>query len=59
TALATTNALLEWGLVSLLTWHILPAEPGLFEFGVATGTYPLLAPILTHLHRGPAAPERA
>ncbi len=56
---AATAATLEWLLVSILTWHALSFWPALFEFGVAAGAYPILATLLTHAHRGIAAPERA
>ena len=52
-------ALLEFLLVCLLTWRVLPAWPGAFEFGIAAGLYPFLAFYLIGLHRGLAAPERA
>jgi rod shape-determining protein MreD len=58
-AFAASAALLEWALVSLLTWRALPPWPALFEFGMAVGGYPILATLLTHAHRGIAAPERA
>ncbi len=58
-AIAGAAVLLEWLLVSLLTWRVLPIWPGLFEFGVAAGLYPFLAIYLITLHRGPAAPEKA
>jgi rod shape-determining protein MreD len=58
-AAAGGAALLEWLLVSLLTWHALPPWPALFEFGVAVGIYPVLATLLTAAHRGVAAPEKA
>jgi rod shape-determining protein MreD len=56
---AAAAALLEWGLIALLTWQALPPWPALFEFGVAVGIYPVLATLLTGAHRGVAAPERA
>jgi rod shape-determining protein MreD len=56
---AGTAATLEWALVSLLTWRSLSFWPALFEFGMAVGAYPILATLLTHAHRGIAAPERA
>ena len=52
-------ALLEWTLVAALTWRALPPWPALFEFGMAAGAYPILATLLTHAHRGIAAPEQA
>jgi len=58
-AVAGGAALLEWLLVSVLTWHLFPPWPGLFEFGLAAGFYPFLSLYLTVLHRGLAAPEKA
>ena len=58
-AAAACAALLEWLLISLLTWRALPPWPALFEFGVAAGIYPMLATLLTGAHRGIAAPEKA
>ncbi len=58
-AVAAAGAAAEWLLMSVLTWCVLPPWPGLFEFGLAAGTYPFLAFYLIFLHRGPAAPERA
>jgi rod shape-determining protein MreD len=56
---AAAAAALEWLLVSVLTWRALPPWPGLFEFGMAAGAYPILATLLTHAHRSLAAPENA
>jgi rod shape-determining protein MreD len=56
---AAAGASLEWALVSLLTWRLLPPWPGLFEFGLAVGAYPFLSALLTRAHGGIAAPERA
>lgn len=56
---ATAGVLLEWLLVCLLTWRAVPPWPGLFEWGVGVGAYPLVASYLIRLHRGLAAPERA
>ncbi len=56
---AASAATLEWLLVALLTWRVLPPWPALFEFGMAVGAYPILATLLTRAHRGIAAPERA
>ncbi len=56
---ALTAAVLEYLLVTVLTWRLLPAAPGAFEFGIAAGLYPFLAYYLIGLHRGLAAPERA
>lgn len=57
--LAAAAAAAEWLLVSVLTFRLLPPWPGLFEFGVAAGMYPLLAVGLIRFHRGVAAPEQA
>ncbi len=56
---AAAAALLEWVLVSLLTWRALPPWPALFEWGMAAGGYPILATLLTRAHRTIAAPELA
>ena len=56
---AAAAASLEWLFVSILTWRGLPPWPGLFEFGMAVGIYPVLATLLTGAHRSLAAPERA
>ncbi len=56
---AAAAATLEWALVCLLTWRDLPPWPALFEFAMAVGAYPILATLLSHAHRGIAAPERA
>ena len=58
-AVAATAALLEYGLVTLLTWRLLPVFPGALEFGISAGLYPFLAFYLIGLHRGLAAPEQA
>ena len=59
TGVALGAALLEYLLVTLLTWRALPVFPGALEFGIAAGCYPFLAFYLIGLHRGLAAPERA
>jgi rod shape-determining protein MreD len=56
---AAVVALLQWALISLLTFRLLPAGPGLFQFAVTAGLYPALATLLTRAHRSVAAPERA
>ena len=56
---AAAAAFLEWLLVSLLTWRALPPWPALFEWGMAAGAYPILATLLTRVHRTIAAPELA
>ncbi len=57
--LAAASALAEWLLVALLTWTAVPPWPGLFEWAVAAGLYPVLAFHFTSQHRGRAAPEQA
>ncbi len=57
--MAGAAALAEWLLEAVLTWSPVPPWPGLFEFGVAAGLYPMLALYLITLHRGRAAPEQA
>ena len=56
-AVAACAALLEWLLVCLLTWTVLPSWPAFFEFAVSAGIYPLLAALLIRAHRGLAAPR--
>lgn len=58
-AVAACAATLEWLLVCLLTWHAFTPWPAFFEFGVASGLYPVLAVAFTRAHRTLAAPERA
>ena len=58
-AVAAGAVALEWALISLLTFRLLPASPALLQFGVSAGFYPLLAAIFTTAHRGLADPEKA
>ena len=58
-AVAAAAAALEWVLVSVMTWRILPLAPALFEWGMSVGVYPLLAVLLIRAHRTLAAPEQA
>lgn len=58
-AVAAGAAALEWALISLLTFRLLPPSPALLQFGVSAGFYPLLATIFTRAHRGLADPEKA
>lgn len=58
-AVAAGAAALQWALVSLLTFRLLPVSPALLQFGVSAGFYPLLATIFTRAHRGLADPEKA
>lgn len=58
-AVAAGAAALQWALISLLTFRLLPLSPALLQFGVSAGFYPLLATIFTRAHRGLADPEKA
>jgi rod shape-determining protein MreD len=50
---------LEWLGRSLLDLSLLPVQPIVIQIGVMILMYPLLAILLVHVHRGPAAPELA
>jgi rod shape-determining protein MreD len=58
-AVAAIATGLSWALTSALTFHLLPFQAALFEFGLTAGLYPALATLFTMAHRGLAAPERA
>jgi rod shape-determining protein MreD len=58
-ALGTGAALLQWALISLLTFRLLPIGPALFLAVLTAGAYPLLAVPLTRAHRTLAEPEAA
>jgi rod shape-determining protein MreD len=49
-AFAAGAAGLGWGLEAVLGWHLPPTTPGITQFGVSVGLYPLLAWVLTRLH---------
>ncbi len=50
---------LEWALTSLLTFHLLPPGPAVFQSALAAGVYPLLAVLFIHAHQTLAEPEHA
>jgi rod shape-determining protein MreD len=58
-AVAAGAALLQWALVCLLTFHLFPIAPALFEFALTAGLYPLLATMFVRFHRGLADPYQA
>ncbi len=58
-AVAAGAAALEWAVNAVFAWHWLAPWPGLFEFAVAVGAYPLLASGFIRAHQGRAAPEQA
>jgi rod shape-determining protein MreD len=59
TGFALIAAGLAWAGQSLLELRLLPPSPVLWEGLFAAGLYPLLAKLLIHVHRGPAAVELA
>ena len=58
-AIAAGAGLLNYVILTALTWRLFSPAPSVFGFAVAVGVYPLLAVVLTRAHRGLAAPERA
>jgi len=52
-------AAINWGLVSLLTFTLLPSGPVLFQAGLAAAMYPAVAIPLTLAHRSIADPDLA
>ena len=52
-------AALEWALTALLTWHLLPPAPAVFQAVVCVAVYPALAILFAKAHRSVANPERA
>ena len=52
-------AVLQWAMMAVLTWRLLPPGPVLFQALVAAGLYPGLVTLLTRAHQSLAAPERA
>ena len=58
-AVACFIAVINWALVSLLTFSFLPAGPVLFQAGLAAAMYPVVAIPLTLAHRTIADPEQA
>jgi rod shape-determining protein MreD len=58
-AVACFIAVMNWALVSLLTFSLLPPGPVLFQAGLAAAMYPVVAIPLTLAHRSIADPEQA
>jgi len=58
-AVACFIAAMNWGLVSLLTFSLLPAGPVFFQVGLAAAMYPVVAIPLTLAHRSIADPDQA
>jgi rod shape-determining protein MreD len=56
---AAGTTLLQWALISLLSFALLPPGPGVFQFMLTAGLYPALATLFTIAHRSLAAPEKA
>jgi rod shape-determining protein MreD len=52
-------AAMNWALVSLLTFNLMPPGPVLFQAGIAAALYPAVAIPLTLAHRSIADPEQA
>ncbi len=57
--IATGAAALQWALISLLTFQMLPAMPVFFQAALSAGLYPLLAVVLAQAHATVAEPARA
>jgi rod shape-determining protein MreD len=58
-AVACGIAAMNWALVSLLTFSLLPPGPVLFQAGLAAALYPVVAIPLTLAHRSIADPDQA
>jgi len=58
-AVSCGAAAIEWGLTSLLTFHLLPPSAAFFEAALGAGMYPILAVLLTRAHQTLAEPEAA
>jgi rod shape-determining protein MreD len=58
-AVAAVAAALQWALISLLGFSLLPLGPALFEAELAAGLYPALAVLMTRAHQSLADPRRA
>jgi len=58
-AVAAGAAALEWLMMDLLTFRLLPGGAALFQFALTAGLYPLLATLFIRAHRGLADPEQA
>ncbi len=48
---AACAAILQWALVSVLAWRIMPTQPALFQFVLTAALYPALASVLGWTHR--------
>jgi rod shape-determining protein MreD len=59
TTVACCIAALNWALVSLLTFSLVPSGPVLFQAGLAAAMYPAVAIPLTLAHRSIANPDLA
>jgi rod shape-determining protein MreD len=59
TAVACGIAVMNWVLVSALTFTLMPAGPVLFQAGLAAAMYPAVAIPLTLAHRSIADPDLA
>lgn len=57
--IAAGAALMQWALISALTFRLLPIGPALFLALLTAGLYPLIAVPLTRAHRTLAEPEAA
>jgi len=58
-AVAAGAAALEWLILSLLRFRLLPGNAVLFQFLLTAGLYPPLAALFTRAHRGLANPDQA
>ncbi len=59
TTVACAIAVMNWALVSLLTFSLVPIGPVLFQAGLAAAMYPTVAIPLALAHRSVADPELA
>ena len=59
TAAACAVAAMNWALVSLLTFSLMPPRPVFFQAGLAAAMYPLVAGPLALAHRSIADPDLA
>lgn len=58
-SVACGMAAINWALVSLLTFSLVPTAPVLFQAGLAAAMYPAVAIPLTLAHRSIADPDQA
>ncbi len=52
-------AALQWAIIGLLSFRLLPGNAVLLQFGLTAGLYPALALLFTLAHRGLADPDQA